>query len=185
MSKAPFIIAIGSSTGGPAIIMALLQALPPLKNITVVIAQHIHASYFHGFMHWLERGANRTVLPVRAGAVLEFGQIYLAPIDGYVSLHHDRKLVVSPLSPQEFATWGGNGAAFLMTGMGEDGARGLSVLNKKSWYTGVQHPATCAVSGMPSAALALCKEHHVLTPEQIITWIKQKEQQLEVEYARA
>ena len=188
-----FIIAVGASTGGPAHILAIVKALNRIEHATLIIIQHLDATYFHGFCHWLEKESEKKISLIKEGDICQQGSIYIAAANGHISIDTSNHFHLSPIDPKElylpnidktflnFADSINHGAAFLLTGMGEDGAKGLSVLESKKWFTAVQSPETCAVAGMPTAALAICKNHRILNPESVVQWIVRKEQLLGVD----
>jgi two-component system chemotaxis response regulator CheB len=62
--------------------------------------------------------------------------------------------------------------ACLLTGMGSDGALGLAALAKRGWRTYVQTPLSCAVDGMPMAALKIHPAHNSSSIEQMSNQIR-------------
>jgi len=63
--------------------------------------------------------------------------------------------------------WGAKDAAVLLTGMGKDGADGLSRLKESGWMTIAQDEKSSIVFGMPKAAIELNAAVKVLDPERI------------------
>jgi two-component system response regulator WspF len=63
--------------------------------------------------------------------------------------------------------WRDPGVAVLLTGMGRDGGKGMLALRRAGWHTIAQDEASCAVYGMPKAAVELGGAVEVLPPEAI------------------
>ncbi|MEH1970586.1 MULTISPECIES: chemotaxis protein CheB [unclassified Nostoc] len=70
--------------------------------------------------------------------------------------------------------WNGKGTAVLLTGMGQDGAQGLSLLRSRGWHTIAQDEKSSVVYGMPKAAVQLNAAVEVLPPEAIATSLIQQ-----------
>jgi two-component system chemotaxis response regulator CheB len=172
--------AIGASTGGPKAVLQLLQGLPKDLAAAVLIVQHIADGFAPGFADWLNREA---ALPVRlavAGAELQVGQVLVAPnkthlklksnriiLEASAPLHNCRPAVDAlflSLVEQKLAA---ETVAVLLTGMGTDGAAGLESLKQQGAFTITQDEASCAVFGMPKAAIERGAAIQVLPLEHI------------------
>ncbi len=158
------LVALGASTGGPAALALVLAGLPAGLAATVLVVQHIDDDFSAGLAEWL---GGHCLLPVRlarAGDYAERGQVYVAPPGGHLALLPSRQF--ARLSPrpgelhvpgidvlfQQLAGWRSRGVAALLTGMGNDGARGLLALRQAGWHTIAQDESSSAVYGMPRAA---------------------------------
>lgn len=166
--EVPRIVAIGSSTGGPAALPVVLESLPRDFPAAILVAQHLDMSYISGLA---ERLGSRCRLPVRTakpGDVPQPGIVYLAQTNDHLELSPRLRLNYTatpkdaPFRPSAdvlFSSVGSNapraGVAVLLTGMGTDGAEGLLELRKLGWHTIVQDESTCVVYGMPKAAAEL------------------------------
>jgi len=164
----PPLIAIGSSTGGPAALAACLAPLPPQLRAAVLVAQHIDAQFAPGLAQWLEAQIRLRVRAVVEGDHPQAGVVHLAASNDHLILRSDGRLGYSPEPRQEPYRPSVNrlfgslrqpgvppGQAVLLTGMGRDGARGLLELRQAGWHTLAQSEDTCAVYGMPRAAMEL------------------------------
>jgi two-component system response regulator WspF len=164
----PRIVAIGVSTGGPAALPAILEALPADFPAAVLIAQHLDADYIPGLV---ERLGATCRLPVRAAAAGEVplpGTVYIAHSNDHLELSPRLRLNYTPLPrnapyrPSADVLFSslvdhvpGPGVALLLTGMGTDGAKGLLALRNAGWHTIAQDESTSIVYGMPRAAVEL------------------------------
>lgn len=159
------LLAIGASTGGPKSIMHLLQNLPR-KPVPVVIVQHISNGFAEGFADWLDKECSWTVRVAAAGDKLMPGVVLIAPCRQHMEVQNGRiRLTDAP--PENscrpsvdvlFRSLVRNGfgskiAAILLTGMGSDGANGLLALKTAGACSLVQDEESCAVFGMPRAAI--------------------------------
>lgn len=164
------VLAIGASAGGTEAIREVLSAMPP-DAPPVVIAQHIPAAFSEAFAQRLDRYSRLTVTEARDSQPLLPGHAYLAPggrhlqvyrrgsrwygrlDDGDAVRGHRPSVDVLFLSLAREA--GSRATAALLTGMGDDGARGLLALRQAGAATIAQDRATSMVWGMPGAAVAL------------------------------
>lgn len=179
-TRARRILAVGASTGGPKAVLQLLQELPENFNACVLIVQHIADGFAAGFADWLDR---ETALPVRiaeAGSPLTSGTVLVAPNQQHLTIRSNRVLLQDspplnncrPAVDALFLSLAEQGLAeetvtVLLTGMGTDGAEGLASMYKQGSYTIAQDEASCAVFGMPKAAIARGAVTQVLPLEHI------------------
>jgi two-component system response regulator WspF len=162
------LVAIGASAGGPAALATLLRGLPEDFPAAVVIVQHVDEQFATGMAQWL---GQHSVLPVqvaREGDRPTRGVVLLAATNDHLRLVTSERLGYTPI-PQEYAyrpsvdvffqsacaLWPGDIVGVLLTGMGRDGALGLKALRDQGHHTIAQDQASCAVYGMPRAAIAL------------------------------
>ncbi|MFP5223589.1 MAG: CheB methylesterase domain-containing protein [Acidobacteriota bacterium] len=161
----PPVLAIGASTGGPTAVARVLSDLAADFPGAVIVAQHLDDSFSDNLTGWL---ATQTSLPValaRDDDRLEPGRVYVARADAHLvvsrtnTLVYDRGSVKTPYRPSIdvlFESLANSrlrpGVAVLLTGMGDDGARGLLALRRAGWFTIAQDQATSVIYGMPKAA---------------------------------
>jgi two-component system chemotaxis response regulator CheB len=161
------IIAIGASTGGTEAIRVVLEAMPPTAP-PIVITQHIPAAFSGPFAARMDSCSAMRVMEARDGQPIQAGHAYIAPgsqhllvmWDGakHVCRLHDgppvnrHKPAVDVLFRSMVASVGAAAIGVLLTGMGDDGARGLGELKEIGAPTLVQDEASSVVWGMPGAA---------------------------------
>jgi len=161
------LVVIGASTGGPQAIVDLIQGFSTAFRPAVIVVQHLDVAFVPGLVTWL---ASETGWPVRAievGDAPETGTILVAASNDHLvmgltrRLRYDeepKELVHRPSVDAFYYTlrrkWPTPGVAVLLTGMGQDGAKGLCRLRERGWATLAQDEATSVVYGMPKAAVA-------------------------------
>jgi two-component system chemotaxis response regulator CheB len=171
----PEIIAIVASTGGPAALVNIIQQLPPDFAVPVVIVQHISADFVDSMRNWIARMTPLTVSLAEAEGRLAPGTIYLAPGGKHLRLtrRHRFEFDEDPgtayhvpsgdiLLESVGLSYGKDAVGVVLTGIGDDGARGLRTMFDAGAVTIAQDEATSAVYGMPKAAYALGAVRHVL-----------------------
>lgn len=176
----PPLIAIGSSTGGPAALAACLGPLPADLGAALLVAQHIEAQFAPGLASWLNNQIALPVEIVREGDPPRRGVVQLAASNDHLVLRPDGRLGYSPEPLQEpyrpsvnalfrslLQPWVKPGLAVLLTGMGRDGGQGMLSLRQAGWHTIAQDEDSCAVYGMPRAAVELGGAVEVLAPAAI------------------
>ena len=172
-ARAPQLIAIGASTGGPGALVHLLSALPARFPIPIVIVLHIEASYADRLADWLALQTKRDVQLARPGALPSEGVVVAPPgrhlrmsgrelaFSSAPAVHHCRPSI-DVLFESIAAELGTSTTACLLTGMGRDGARGLLAIRRSGGVTIAQDEATSVVYGMPREAVACGAAMHVL-----------------------
>jgi two-component system, chemotaxis family, protein-glutamate methylesterase/glutaminase len=161
------LVAIGSSTGGPSALMTLLSALPKGFPVPVLIAQHIADGFIPGLVEWLDGGCTIKVLSAGDGQSIDAGTAYLAPTGSNLEFDGHRTHFTAPKPGQLYipsadTLFGsvakairGQAVGVILTGMGDDGARGLKAMHDAGAKTIGQDEATSTVYGMPRAAAEL------------------------------
>lgn len=163
----PNILAIGASTGGPKAVMRVMRELPPGFGGAVFVVQHIAHGFARGFANWLDRECALPVTIARDGAHYLPGEAVIAPdgrhltvADGVIRLSDAPPVNCCRPSIDVFFTSLARQrcdqvVALLLTGMGRDGALGMLRIKESGGRTIVQDEPSCAVFGMPKAAIAL------------------------------
>ena len=163
------IVCIGASTGGTESLREVLEALPS-DTPGIVIVQHMPEKFTASFARRLDSLCEMEVKEAADGDAVLRGRILIAPGNlhtmiersgarYYVSVK-DGPLVarhrpsVDVLFRSAARTAGSNAVGVIMTGMGDDGARGLTEMKNCGAFTMAQDEATSIVFGMPKEAIA-------------------------------
>lgn len=165
---APSIIGIAASTGGPPALARVIGALPADFPLPILVVQHMGAPFMEGFASWLDGLVPLAVDLAKDGEIACPGRVYVAPGDHHLVLAEGNTLRLTreaPFNSQRPAATvlfqsmarqaGGRGLGVVLTGMGEDGARGLAEMRAAGGQTIAEHETTCVVYGMPAAAISL------------------------------
>ncbi|HVZ37464.1 MAG TPA: chemotaxis response regulator protein-glutamate methylesterase [Polyangiaceae bacterium] len=176
------ILAIGASTGGTEAIRELLQTLPA-DAPGVVIVQHMPERFTRTFAQRLNGLCSLAVTEATDGERVVSGKALIAPGNFHMRLarrgaeYHVQLDQSSPVNLHRpsvdvlfesvAATAGRNAVGVILTGMGDDGARGLLKMKQAGAHTIAQDRESCVVFGMPREAIALGASEEVLPLEQI------------------
>ena len=162
------VVLVGASTGGTEALREFLQALP-LDAPGMVVVQHMPEHFTRAFAERLntlcrvtikEAADNDTVIPGRVliapgnshALIKRSGARYYVQVrDGPLVSRHRPSVDVLFRSAARYA--GRNCVGVIMTGMGDDGARGMSEMKEAGAVTFAQDEATCVVFGMPREAI--------------------------------
>ncbi|MFL5348887.1 MAG: chemotaxis protein CheB [Hyalangium sp.] len=157
------IFGLVASTGGPPALAEIFSRLPKDLPVPIVVAQHITEGFTPGMVRWLSQVTPLGVTIAREGERLEPGKVYF-PLDGHdlfiergiARLSRTRggpcpsgDLLLTSLARMYSSRAGGG----VLTGMGDDGARGLLDIRRAGGLTCAQDELTSVVFGMPKAAL--------------------------------
>jgi len=162
------IAAIGSSTGGPAILGQILSQLPAELKATVLIAQHIGKTFMPDLVSWLKRSCAMPIRIIKEGEKPISGTVMVTEGDSHLlinrdgSFHYEHDVTNHSYKPSIDLLFESlalcnrfQGVATILTGIGKDGSQGLLSLRKKGWFTIAQSPDTCVAKGMPQSAIDL------------------------------
>jgi two-component system chemotaxis response regulator CheB len=164
-SAAPQVLAIAASTGGPAAVQTLLRGLGAHFSLPILVVQHIARGFVPALVEWLDSTAPQSVTIARPGDQLRPGHVYVAPDDHHLMVQ-DRGVAAlrpgavadryCPSADVLFETvaqvYGARAIGVVLTGMGDDGTRGVRALRAMGGQTLAQDEASCVVYGMPRAA---------------------------------
>jgi two-component system chemotaxis response regulator CheB len=165
------VVAIGSSTGGVEALLSVLSHFPANCPPTV-ITQHMPAMFTKSFAERLHRHCAPQVVEASENAPLQVGRVYLAPgtvahlevtgRPGALRCHlsegdpvNGHRPSVDVLFGSVAGAVGAKAVGVILTGMGQDGARGLLSMRNAGATTLGQSEASCVIYGMPKVAFEL------------------------------
>ncbi len=181
------VVAIGISTGGVQSIEVVLRQLDRTAP-GIVMVQHMPERFTASFAARLNSICEVEVLEAKDGDRVINGRVLIAPggkhmtlkrsgaqyvvevRDGPLINHH--RPSVDVLFRSVAACAGRNAIGLIMTGMGDDGARGLREMHDAGAFTGAQDEATCVVFGMPAEAIKAGAADDVVALPDIANWIR-------------
>jgi two-component system, chemotaxis family, protein-glutamate methylesterase/glutaminase len=163
----PKVVAIGVSTGGPTALSAIVPRIPASFPLPILIVQHMPPLFTRLLADRLQKQTPLKVLEGREGDVVQGGTIYVAPGDYHMRVRRQGEQVVIALdqAPPENScrpavdvlfrsvqeVYGGRVVSVILTGMGQDGLRGVEGLKGAGAPVIVQDEASSVVWGMPGA----------------------------------
>jgi two-component system chemotaxis response regulator CheB len=162
------VIAVGASTGGTEALRVLLEAMPA-DCPGIIIVQHMPALFTRTFAEHLGHSCQIEVREAAAGDRIVRGRALIAPGDRHVAIRRNgafyevvldggplvsrHRPSVDVLFSSVASAAGVNAVGVILTGMGSDGATGLSEMRRAGARTIAQDEATCVVFGMPREAI--------------------------------
>ncbi len=176
------VIAIGASTGGTEALKTVLESLP-LDVPGIVIVQHMPEHFTKSFAKRLDSICKVSVKEAEDGDSIVRGRALIAPgnkhmlvkrsgakyfveiKEGPLVSRHRPSVDVLFRSTARYA--GKNAVGVIMTGMGDDGAKGLKEMKENGAYTIAQDEKSSVVFGMPKAAISTLAVDSVVSLEQI------------------
>lgn len=159
------VILIGSSTGGPGLLEKIIKNLPEHICTPIIIAQHMDALSLHSFSARLHRLGKTPVKFVDTQTTLKTNEIYVLKDTTKLTLKNNQ-LTLEPINKvgylyhptidELFISASGLSnvkiTAYILSGIGADGAFGMQALHTKGALTIAQDEETSIVYGMPRAA---------------------------------
>jgi two-component system chemotaxis response regulator CheB len=176
------VVVIGASTGGTEALKTLLETLPP-DAPGIAIVQHMPEMFTRAFANRLDGLCHITVKEAEANDTILRGRALIAPGNHHMLLkrsgaryfvdikegplvcRHRPSVDVLFRSAARYA--GKNAVGVLLTGMGDDGARGMLEMKQAGAATIAQDEATSLVFGMPKEAIKLGAADKVLPLEAV------------------
>ena len=166
------VLCIGASTGGPSAVSQVLSSLGENFPLPVLYTQHLEVGADKAMASWFSTVCpNLKIKLAESGELARPGTVYMAPADrhlviDYVESNGQPLLRLSDEEPERFLrpavnklfrtaakNYGTSCLAVLLTGMGSDGADGCKEICDMGGWTIVEDKSTCAVFGMPAAAI--------------------------------
>jgi two-component system chemotaxis response regulator CheB len=174
------VVAVGASTGGPQALLDIFSDLNRHFPAPIVLVQHMGAEFIPHLVEWLNQELAIPLHLAQVGEQLQAGTIAIAPGGRHLLLarpgtvHFGDDKPVNSCCPsidvlfQSVAEQFGSAAlGILLTGMGEDGARGLQAIKRAGGKTIAQDEDSSIIFGMPRAAIEMQAVDLVLPLPQI------------------
>jgi len=165
----PRVLVIGSSTGGPQALIAVLTHLAPVvERVPVLITQHMPPTFTTILAEHIARASGKPAREGVDGESVQAGNIYIAPGGRHMQVVRQNgapfialddgplvnfcKPAVDPLFFSASKVWGPAVLALILTGMGSDGSRGGGEVVRAGGSVIAQDEASSVVWGMPGSA---------------------------------
>lgn len=180
------VISVGASTGGTEALREFLEAMPA-DSPGIVIVQHMPEKFTRSFADRLNQICKISVKEAENNDTVIRGRALIAPgnyhmllkrsgaryyveiNDGPLVNRHRPAVDVLFRSTARYA--GKNAIGVIMTGMGDDGARGLLEMKEAGALTVAQDEKSCVVFGMPKEAIKLGAADHVMPLDKIAGFV--------------
>lgn len=171
------LVVLGASTGGPNALSAVIGSLPADFPLPVLFVLHIGDPFGSSFADWLDHHSALRVHLAEDGELLPRPgkpSVVMAPPGSHLVVRggrlwlnrdperHSCRPSVDVLFESVAREMGGRVVGCLLTGMGRDGASGLTAIRRAGGATIAQDESTCVVFGMPREAIALGGAERVL-----------------------
>lgn len=167
-SRRPSLVVIGSSTGGPEALTAVLTPLPVSFPAPILVVQHMPASFTGLLANTLDRACPLSVREVSEPTVAMPGEVWIAPGDKHLLVGDATgKIILGSGAPENSCRpsvdvlfrsaaphFGNRVVAVMLTGMGNDGQEGTRALAELGAHVIAQDKASSVVWGMPGAVVA-------------------------------
>jgi two-component system chemotaxis response regulator CheB len=180
---APRLVVVGSSTGGPAALMQIFGAFVRAPAAALVVCQHMPAGFTRGFAERIDRLTPFEAREAEDGDGVQPGRVLVAPGGRHVEFERRGAQTVvrlcdagpgdkyAPSVDRLFASaakhYGADVLAVVLTGMGDDGRRGVVAVKQAGGAVVAESEETAVVFGMPSQAIRTGSVDVVLPLQQI------------------
>ncbi|WP_427338669.1 protein-glutamate methylesterase/protein-glutamine glutaminase [Caloranaerobacter sp. DY30410] len=168
--KLDYIVALGTSTGGPRALQSIIPNLPSEINAALVVVQHMPKGFTKSLANRLNSMSHLVVKEGEDGELVKRGYCYIAP-GGYhmtldevginkVYIRLNKEEPVSGHRPSVDVLMESvakirylKKIGVILTGMGSDGSQGIKLIKENNGFTIAQDEKSCVVFGMPKAAI--------------------------------
>jgi two-component system chemotaxis response regulator CheB len=176
----PQLVVIAASTGGPGVLSKILSDLPANFPAPILVVQHITPGFGESLASWLDQQTALKVRLARQSDLPKAGEVLIAPDDYHMQLNR-LGLVTLNQAPPKYGqrpsanilfqsaaeVYGATTLGVILTGMGNDGAEGLSLLRQNGAHTIAQDRESSIVFGMPAVAIELGAAEQILPADRI------------------
>ncbi len=178
----PPVVAIGISTGGPQTLTQVLPKLPEDFPSPILIAIHMPDTFTATFAKHLDSICRLTVKEAEEGEVIERGKIYISrgrihmvirgtPERAFVNYVQDDAYIYKPSADLLLSScakvFAKNTIGVIMTGMGNDGSKGIVEVKKAGGTTIAEDPKTAILWAMPENAIKTGMVDYVVPKEKL------------------
>jgi two-component system, chemotaxis family, protein-glutamate methylesterase/glutaminase len=181
------LIMVAASTGGPATLMKFIPSFPKDFPGAVLLVQHMPASFTSQFSQQLAEIAALKVKEAEPGEIVAPGQLYLCPGSSHMKVSQTGRLTLdegaringyrpcADVTLETGAEYAGNmGIAVVLTGMGNDGCRGVQAVKASGGHVIAQDEATSVIFGMNAEAIKSGAVDQILPIEGIYSAIEKR-----------
>lgn len=181
------IVVIASSTGGPATLMKLIPDFPADFPGAVIIVQHMPGNFTPQFSKQLAEVSAIKIKEAESGEIVLPGQLYVCPGSHHLRVSATGRIVLddgprisgyrpcADLTLESVVAYSGaNALAVILTGMGNDGSRGVQTLKSAGGHVIAQDESTAIIFGMPQEAIKTGAVDQVLPIESIYAAIEKR-----------
>jgi len=163
------VVVIGTSTGGPPALQAIIPKLPAGLSSSILVVQHMPVGFTRSLA---DRLASRSALPVREaqdGDSVAPGVVLIAPAGRHMKVQRRGSAArvwlddeprsalhrpsVDVLMASVAKAYGARSLGVVLTGMGSDGVEGLRAIRQTGGRTFAESEESCVIYGMPKAAV--------------------------------
>jgi two-component system chemotaxis response regulator CheB len=181
------IVVIAASTGGPAAVMRVVSGLPKNLSAAVLLVLHMPAAFTQPFTAQLSEVSRLPVKEAEQNEAMQPGTIYLCPGSHHVRLSFTGKLNLDPgeridgyrpcadVAVESVAAHTRSATvAVVLTGMGNDAAKGVKFAKAAGGYVIAQDEATSMIFGMPAEAIKTGAVDEILPLDEISAAIEKR-----------
>lgn len=177
------LVAIGSSTGGPAALQIVLSRLPADFQPAIVVSQHMPRGFTGPLSERLNKLSKLKIKEAEEGDHIEPKTVFICPGGAHLSLQKKRHKNVITLKESDITDkyipsvdymmvsvarhFGARAMGVLLTGMGNDGKKGMLEIKGKGGYTIAESEESAVVFGMPAEAIKSGSVESVLSVSEI------------------
>lgn len=177
------VVAVGASTGGPNVLLELVSKLPEDFPVPIVIVQHMPPVFTRLLAERLDAKSSLKIAEAASGEEIHSGCIYVAPGNFHLIVKRDGgviRMLTNQDPPENLCRpavdvlfhsvanlYGAGSLGVVLTGMGEDGARGSQRIREAGGTIIVQDEASSAVWGMPGAVVRAGQANRVVSRDEL------------------
>lgn len=160
------VVIIGSSTGGPRALYELVPNLPANLPAAILMVQHMPPKFTRSIAERLNELSQINVKEAEAGDLVSLGQALIAPggyhmvvrMNGQIALNQEKprcglRPAVDVTMESAVKVYGSRCIGVILTGMGNDGTQGCTMIKAGGGQVLAEHESTCVVYGMPRSVV--------------------------------
>jgi two-component system chemotaxis response regulator CheB len=187
MRRAIDIVAIGSSTGGPAALQIVLKRLPSDFQAAIVISQHMPRGFTAPLSQRLDKLSPLNIKEAEEGDQIKKGTVYICPGGFHLGITEKKQKKVIALKEGKLTDkytpsvdymmtsvaehYGAGSVGVILTGMGNDGKNGMLEIKGNGGYTIAEAESSAVVFGMPAEAIKTGAVESILPVSEIASEI--------------